>query len=125
MYEEMYKDLDEGEERIFKLSNVHFETGTDVLSDMSKYELNNLVDFLNDNPDLRIEIAGHTDNTGDEDANVALSESRAQRAYDFLVEKGVNEEQLKTKGYGSAEPVDTNETSDGRANNRRIEIKFL
>ena len=83
------------------------------------------MDFLNDNEDLRIEIQGHTDDTGDPDANVTLSQSRADRVAEFLREAGISPDRYTSVGYGASQPVDTNSTDAGRANNRRVQIEFL
>lgn len=125
MYEAMYRELDEGENRVYQLKNVQFESGSDQLTNLSTYELENLVDFLNDNEDLRIEIQGHTDDTGDPDANVTLSQSRADRVAEFLREAGISPDRYTSVGYGASQPVDTNSTDAGRANNRRVQIEFL
>lgn len=125
MYETMYKELEEGETRVYQLNNVHFQTGSDQLSELSVYELENLVDFMNENEDLNIEIQGHTDNTGGAQNNITLSQSRADRVAAFLEEGGISTDRFSSVGYGSTQPVDTNSTDEGRANNRRVQIKIL
>lgn len=125
MYETMYKDLEEGEERIYLLENVEFTDKTDQWTDLSVYELDNLVDFLNDNPDLRIEVGSHTDNLVGESDSKELTQNQAKAIYDYLVENGVERERIEPRGYGFDQPLDTNDTEKGREANRRIEIKFL
>lgn len=125
MYEVMYKELEEGEERVYPLNNVQFLSGSSQLSDLSTYELQNLADFMKENPDLRIEVQGHTDNTGEEEANIALSQSRADQVVDFLMKAGISPDRVTSKGYGSSVPVDSNDTEAGRAKNRRVQIKIL
>ena len=78
-----------------------------------------------ENPNIEIEVGGHTDNTGDDQANLALSLARAEAVANFLVEAGVPQERLVPTGYGELQPVDSNDTEAGRANNRRTEIKII
>lgn len=125
MYEAMYRELEEGESRVYQLKNVQFQTGSDQLTDLSIYELENLVDFLKDNEELRIEIQGHTDDTGDAENNMVLSQARADRVAEFLRNAGISSERYHSVGYGASQPVDTNTTDAGRAKNRRVQIEFL
>lgn len=114
----------ESGERI-ALRNVFFETGKwEIMSD-SEYELNKVVELLNQNPKLRIELGGHTDNVGQDDANKRLSEQRAKAVYEYLIKKGIAADRLTYKGYGETQPVATNDTEEGRGENRRTEIKVL
>jgi len=107
------------------LRNIFYATDSYELMDKSVAELDKLTKFLEENPDLEIEISGHTDNVGTNEYNLTLSEKRAQSVVEFLVEQGISIERLTYKGYGEEQPVDTNETDEGRANNRRTEIKIL
>ncbi|WP_236974969.1 OmpA family protein [Membranihabitans maritimus] len=125
MYEVLYKDLEDTEERVYELSNVLFQTGSSELEDISRYELDNLVSFLQDNPEVSIEIQGHTDNTGSQETNNTLSQQRADKVLSYVKNHGIGAGQVTAKGYGASDPVDTNDTEEGRANNRRVEIKFL
>lgn len=74
---------------------------------------------------MTIEVAGHTDNTGDAEANQALSQTRAQAVYDFLTGKGIAAGRLNPKGYGQTKPIDSNDTEEGRQKNRRTEFQIL
>ncbi len=74
------------------------------------------------NPDLRVEIDGHTDSTGTAAYNMALSEKRAEAIKDHLVTRGINPERLTTKGFGFTKPAASNDTKEGRAQNRRVEF---
>ena len=81
--------------------------------------------ILKDNPSVSIELAGHTDNTGDADANLILSQSRADAVMNYLVQKGIDAARLSSQGYGDSAPIDSNETDEGRTNNRRTELKII
>jgi outer membrane protein OmpA-like peptidoglycan-associated protein len=76
-------------------------------------------------PEMRVELSGHTDNTGGDDVNQNLSEDRAQAVYKYLVEQGVSEDRLVARGYGATRPIDTNDTDAGREKNRRTELKVV
>ena len=78
---------------------------------------------LNNNPDLNIEIQGYTDSTGEEDYNVQLSQRRAESVMSYLVSRGIDPDRLTAKGYGSVNPVASNDTPQGRAKNRRVEFR--
>ncbi len=119
------KALSSEGDKTIKFNYVSFETASANLTPLSKYELDNLVEILQKNPNLTIEIAGHTDNTGDEAQNQILSENRAKVVYDYVVSKGIAPNRLRAVGYGQTRPVDTNDTDAGRANNRRTEFKIL
>jgi outer membrane protein OmpA-like peptidoglycan-associated protein/tetratricopeptide (TPR) repeat protein len=105
------------------LNNIFFETNSYELKDESKTELNTLIDLLTKNPTLRIEIGGHTDNTGIEKENEVLSQNRAKSVNDYLVAKGISADRLSYKGYASTKPIADNKTDEGRAKNRRTEFK--
>lgn len=107
------------------LRNVFFETGRYELLPESEYELDKVVELLQNNPTLRIELGGHTDNVGQPAANQTLSEHRAKSVYNHLVSKGIPAERLTYKGYGETQPVASNDNEEGRAENRRTEIKIL
>ncbi len=115
--------MKEGE--IVILKNVFFDTDKFDLKKESVIELNKLVDLLKRNPKMIIEISGHTDNRADDKHNQLLSENRAKSVCDYLISKGINKEQLTSKGYGETKPLDTNETEQGRSNNRRTEFKVI
>ncbi|MCO6501115.1 MAG: PD40 domain-containing protein [Vicingus serpentipes] len=115
--------IKEGETVILK--NVFFETNKFDLKPKSKIELDKLVDFLKKNPTVAIELGGHTDNVGNSKLNQVLSDNRAKAVYDYLVEKSIAKDRLSTKGYGDTQPIASNDTEDGRAENRRTEFKVL
>lgn len=107
------------------LKNVFFETAKADLRPESLLELNRLKKLLDENPQLRIQLNGHTDNVGADEDNLMLSEARARAVYNYLVEKGIDATRLQSKGYGETQPIDTNDTKEGRQNNRRTEFIVL
>jgi len=107
------------------LRNIFFNTDEYQLEPESFTELNKLFDFLGNNPTVKIEIGGHTDDQGTDEYNATLSDNRARAVYDYLVQKKVDPARIKYKGYGESRPVSTNETEEGRALNRRTEITIL
>ncbi len=107
------------------LKNIFFKTDSFELNARSLVELSKLVEFLNNNSNIKIEISGHTDNIGEIEYNQLLSENRAKSVYEYLLKQGIGAERLKYKGYGESLPINTNDTDEGRAENRRTEIKIL
>ena len=116
---------EKAEEKIIRLNYVYFETGSAKLTNLSQYELKNLAATMNKYPNMTIEVAGHTDSTGDPAANVTLSQERSKAVYDFLVNQGIAAGRMTPRGYGQNKPVDTNDTEEGRAKNRRTEFQIL
>ena len=112
-------------EKIIRLDYVTFETGSAKLTPLSKYELENVVAALNKYPQMTIEVAGHTDSQGEDAANLALSQARAQAVYDYLSGKGISADRMYARGYGETKPIETNETEEGRQQNRRTEFQIL
>ncbi len=107
------------------LKNIFFDFDKSDLKPESQVELNRLVGLLQKNVRLKIEIGGHTDNKGTAAYNQNLSEERAKSVYEYLVNKGIDKTRLTYKGYGLTKPIDTNDTDEGRANNRRTEFKVI
>ena len=107
------------------LNNIFFDFGKSALKDESETELQKLIKLLENNQTIKIEIAGYTDNIGDEIANLLLSESRAINVMNYLISHGISDQRIISKGYGSAQPVSTNESEEGRQLNRRTEFKIL
>jgi outer membrane protein OmpA-like peptidoglycan-associated protein len=105
------------------LRNVFFETGSASLRPESAAELDRLAALLTQLPTLRIQINGHTDNVGNDATNQTLSEQRAKAVQDYLIEKTIDPARLKFKGYGETKPMETNETTEGKARNRRTEFE--
>ena len=104
------------------LRQVQFTQSSYVLLPESSTELNRLVQLMNQNPQWRIEVAGHTDNVGDPRLNLSLSENRAKVVAHYLIRRGIAEARINAKGYGSTHPVADNTAEDGRVKNRRVEI---
>lgn len=107
------------------LKNIFFDSGKSSIQSTSLSELSKLVELLRNNPTIRVEIAGHTDNIGDEALNQKLSEQRAQTVVSYLVQNGIAANRLVAKGYGSAQPIGSNAAEEGRQKNRRTEMKIL
>lgn len=108
-----------------ELKNIFYESGSAALSAQSEVELDKLVQLLKDNPTLRIQINGHTDAVGKAADNLALSNGRAQAVVNYLVKKGIQPARLTHKGFGATQPVADNSTEEGRARNRRTELKVI
>ncbi|OIP01152.1 MAG: hypothetical protein AUJ98_05380 [Bacteroidetes bacterium CG2_30_33_31] len=107
------------------LNNIFFDSGKSTLKPESQSELDNLIKIMTDFPSLKIEISGHTDNVGSASFNKTLSESRAKEVVNHLISKGISADRLTFKGYGFDEPRATNDTPEGRQQNRRTEFKVL
>jgi len=107
------------------LRNIFFATDKYDLLPESKAELGKLATFMLKNSTMRIEIGGHTDNVGSDSYNMLLSQNRAKAVFDYLTSNGIGPEKLSYKGYGETMPIDSNDTAEGRANNRRTEFKVI
>jgi hypothetical protein len=107
------------------LRNIFFQHDSHELLDQSVTELTTLLELMVKNPFMRIEIGGHTDNTGTLAYNKNLSEKRALSVYNYLVENGIDPRRLSYKGYANQNPIATNDTEEGRAQNRRTEFKVI
>ena len=110
---------------MFRLDNVYFETNSSNLKNESNVQLDRVVKFLNDNPSNKINIFGHTDFLASDDYNKWLSERRAKAVMDYIVKKGISQDRLTFKGFGKTAPVASNDTEEGRAQNRRVEIEIV
>jgi len=110
---------------VITLEGVYFKTGSDQLNENAKRLLRSISQTLKNNPRMRIEIAGHTDNTGSDAVNKNLSTRRAVSAKKQLTDLGVSASTLTVKGYGDSKPVADNETNEGRAANRRVELRIV
>lgn len=108
-----------------RLDNIGFASGKATLTPESEGELNKLADLLTDYPLMRIEIEGHTDDVGSDDANLILSDDRAKAVVDFLRKKKIEEERMTWKGFGETRPLAPNTSEEARARNRRVEFRVV
>jgi outer membrane protein OmpA-like peptidoglycan-associated protein len=104
------------------LKNILFETNSSILLKPSFSELDNLVAYLKRNPTYKIIVSGHTDNIGNEADNKKLSEARAKSVADYLIRSAVKPQNVSYQGFGGSKPISSNETENGRKQNRRVEI---
>ena len=117
------KKIEVGE--TYKLNNILFPTNSYELNSSSKKVIDGFVDFLNDNPGVKVEIHGHTDNIGGDEFNLTLSENRAREVYEYIISKGISADRLSYQGFGLNIPLSTNENETGRALNRRTEFVIV
>lgn len=110
---------------VFIMKNLHFATNRTRILPTSEEALNSLFMHLVDHPDIRIKIIGHTDNIGRDAANQKLSEGRATAVRNALISRGIDPSRMEVEGRGETQPIDTNDTEEGRQNNRRVEIEIL
>ncbi len=113
------------EEKVIRLHNVNFEFASANLTSTSVHELDHLVTIMNDYPDMQIEVSGHTDNVGEPDVNMELSQNRADVVRNYLASKGIDAGRINAVGYGETRPIETNDTEEGRAQNRRTEFRII
>ena len=104
------------------LKNIFFETASAALLPESTKELQRLYQLLIDNPSMKIQINGHTDDVGKDEDNLTLSRNRAQAVYDYLVSQSIVKDRLSFKGYGESTPIESNDSPQGRQANRRTEF---
>ncbi len=107
------------------LKAIEFQQSSYVMVKEAYVELDKLVKFLQDNPKIEIELNGHTDNVGDANKNLTLSERRVSSVKFYLIGKGISEARIQTQAFGGAVPIADNSTESGRRLNRRVEMKFL
>jgi OmpA-OmpF porin, OOP family len=111
--------------KVYTLDNVFFDTGLSTLKPESYKALNDLFEVLKMKPTMIIEIDGHTDNTGTAELNQTLSQNRADAVRNYLIKKGIVSSRLTAKGFGDTLPVADNSTDEGKAKNRRTEVKII
>ena len=107
------------------MKNVFFDVNKFDLKPESEAELDKLVQLLNDNPSVKMQIGGHTDNVGKPADNLMLSNNRAKSVVTYLISKGIPAARLSAKGFGETQPVADNKTEEGKALNRRTEMKVI
>jgi OOP family OmpA-OmpF porin len=113
-----------GCETVITLKGVNFETNSAKLTASSTSILDNAVTVLKQRSGAKVEVQGHTDSVGKDAYNLSLSSHRAKAVLDYLVAHGVDAKMLTSKGYGEAQPIASNDTAEGRAENRRVDLKF-
>ncbi len=106
-------------------ANLEFETGKSIIRSVSFPSLNELARLLVKHPEWKLSLAGHTDNVGKPETNLALSKNRTLAVSKFLQDRGVGASRIKTEWFGPDKPVDTNSTPEGRQHNRRVEMKIF
>lgn len=125
-YKDAFKvDIQFEPSRTFVLEDCNFETGKALLEPESYNVIDELISYLKRKPDQRIEIGGHTDNVGTAASNIKLSEERANAVRSYIISRGIEADRVTAKGYGMSEPVADNKTEEGRAMNRRTEVKLI
>ena len=128
VYKEVQQDLlllPIKEAQIIPLNNIFFNPNSAILKPTSHAELDRVANFLMDHPTAVVEFGGHTNGWASHSFATKLSTNRALKVVDFLIEKGVNPQQMKAKGYGKTMPIATNDTVEGRKQNQRIEMKII
>ena len=106
-------------------NGIRFDVGKATIKPESMGVINKIYELMNDHPDLKLSVEGHTDNDGNEDSNMKLSEQRADAVAKKLIAMGISEDRLVSKGFGESVPIDSNDTPEGKANNRRVEFVKL
>ena len=107
------------------MNNIFFDFGKATLRNESYPELERVISLLEKNPKLSIEIQGHTDNVGDDNSNLTLSENRAKAVKDYILNKGIKEKQITSKGFGESKPIVPNTSDTNRQENRRVDFLIL
>jgi outer membrane protein OmpA-like peptidoglycan-associated protein len=108
----------------FSFDRLNFETGSANLKPDSQEQLKNIAGILEAYPNVTLKVGGYTDNTGNPEANLKLSQDRADSVRNALIALGVNGDRLQAKGYGEDHPVASNDTAEGREKNRRIDVQI-
>ena len=117
--------LDKLKKEAFTLGQINFKTNESIFTSESLTILDNFIKVLKDNPTLKFEISGHTDNIGTANSNMKLSQIRAKACVDYMISKGIAANRLVAKGYGETKPIVPNNTSKNRFLNRRVEAKII
>ena len=111
--------------KTYTFRNVNFETGKWDLLPPALPELDGLAAFLKENPKVKVEIGGHTDDVGNDAYNQLLSQNRAESVANYMISKGIAPVRLTHKGYGETQPIAPNTSAAGRLQNRRVECKVM
>ncbi len=113
------------ENKSFVLNNIYFDTDSSNIKEESYVAINQIFELLQKNNNIKVEISAHTDNIGEYQYNINLSQKRAKSVVDYLISKGIKNDNLVAKGYGETKPITSNDTPEGNAKNRRVEFKIL
>lgn len=113
------------DEKIINLKNVFYNTGSASLDNKSQSELDKLSQLLSQFPNVNAELRGHTDSDGDDSSNLSLSEARAANVMQYLLNKGVNADRLSSVGFGETQPIESNDSPEGKEQNRRTELRII
>lgn len=108
--------------RSYRLNDIYFETNSSILTHSTITVIDEFIEFLNDNENIKVAIHGHTDNVGNNQSNLELSKNRAKAVYEYLVQKNIDINRLNYEGFGENKPIVSNSTEKGRARNRRTEF---
>ena len=120
---DMFIEVTRRYSQIFELE-VNFDTNSAIIPDESKSSIDDLYDRLMNDPEVSIELASHTDSVGDDNSNMLLSQRRSESVKQYLIDMGIELDRIEAQGYGEKQPKATNETPEGRAKNRRTEVRI-
>ena len=109
----------------YTIRNLYFDTNATTIQPQSEKSLNDLFTFLKENPEVRIKLIGHTDSVGKDEDNQVLSDGRAKSVRQEMINRGIEEDRMEAEGRGESEPIDTNDTEEGRQHNRRVVVEIL
>ena len=113
------------EGKVLVLKELMFDQGRAKINQSSHAELDKVVIMMNQNPNMIVQLEGHTDTRGDPKANLRLSETRVAAVKDYLVDKGLSKKRIKTKAYGGTMPISKENTEEAHSLNRRVELRIL
>ena len=117
--------LDEINNKGYATLHINFDTGKSRISPDSYDVVNEIVKMMKANTSLKISIEGHTDNTGNEESNIKLSKNRARSVLMSLTDENIDASRLKSEGFGQTKPIEDNTTEEGKAKNRRVELRKI
>lgn len=115
----------EEELELMTIENLIFARGSDQINESSHSSLDDLAAYLEERPNMVIQLEGHTDFAGNAEANMSLSQARVEAVKDYLVDKGIKKNRVLTKAFGGSEPLTTERTDEAKARNRRVEVRVL
>lgn len=124
-FEMEYRMVPDQANRMIVLENLIFERGRSKISPASFGEIDRLVEWLNERPNLVIQLEGHTDFEGNENANMELSLERVDAVREYLVSKGIKKNRVQTKAFGGSQPLTLERTDEGKRKNRRVEVRVI